>query len=230
MEAAQGRKEEAVTRHFRLRGVAPSLMQRAPARIWAPGASPVCLSPTTPSARGSGPQKCGERCASGRTDASSKGPLGRRPPGVLWASRGPVVRRAALFIRRWRRSAPRCAPGGGQSAGGAGALAHALFPPSGEADGPVVCSPPCHRRRDAALRAQTLPLGAGGVEAAWKTLVRQRLKRAGRRGRHTGGQALLTCRAWYHSERFERAWPLLVRRYQRDVSLPQKVRALNKLR
>jgi hypothetical protein len=31
MEAAQGRKEEAVTRHFRLSGVAQSLLQRAPA-------------------------------------------------------------------------------------------------------------------------------------------------------------------------------------------------------
>jgi hypothetical protein len=31
MEAAQGRKEEAVTRHFRLSGVAQSLIQRAPA-------------------------------------------------------------------------------------------------------------------------------------------------------------------------------------------------------
>jgi hypothetical protein len=31
LEAAQGRKEEAVTRHFRLSGVAQSLIQRAPA-------------------------------------------------------------------------------------------------------------------------------------------------------------------------------------------------------
>jgi hypothetical protein len=31
LEASQGRKEEAVTRHFRLRGVAQSLVQRAPA-------------------------------------------------------------------------------------------------------------------------------------------------------------------------------------------------------
>ena len=31
LEAAQGRKEEAVTRHCRLRGVAPSLLQRTPA-------------------------------------------------------------------------------------------------------------------------------------------------------------------------------------------------------
>ena len=31
LEAAQGRQEDAVTRHFRLRGVAPALIPRAPA-------------------------------------------------------------------------------------------------------------------------------------------------------------------------------------------------------
>ena len=87
-----------------------------------------------------------------------------------------------------------------------------------------------HRMRYAALRAQNLPIGSGVVEAACKTLVSQRLKRSGMRWRHTGGQAILTFRALCQSERFERAWPLLVRRYQRDVSLPQKVIALNKLR
>ena len=87
-----------------------------------------------------------------------------------------------------------------------------------------------HRMRYAALRAQHLPIGSGVVEAACKTLVSQRLKRSGMRWRHTGGQAILTFRALCQSERFERAWPLLVRRYQRDVRLPQKVIALNKLR
>jgi hypothetical protein len=87
-----------------------------------------------------------------------------------------------------------------------------------------------HRMRYAALRAQNLPIGSGVVEAACKTLVSQRLKRSGMRWRHTGGQAILTFRALCQSARFERAWPLLVRRYQRHVSLPQKVIALNKLR
>jgi hypothetical protein len=87
-----------------------------------------------------------------------------------------------------------------------------------------------HRMRYAALRAQNLPIGSGVVAAACKTLVSQRLKRSGRRWRHTGGQAILTFRALCQSERFERAWPLLVRRYQRNVSLPQKVIAFNKLR
>jgi len=87
-----------------------------------------------------------------------------------------------------------------------------------------------HRMRYAALRAQNLPIGSGVVEAACKTLVSQRLKRSGMRWRHTGGQAILTFRALCQSERFERAWPLLVRTYQRDVSLPHKVIAFNKCR
>ena len=87
-----------------------------------------------------------------------------------------------------------------------------------------------HRMRYAALRAQNLPIGSGVVEAACKTLVSQRLTRSGMRWRHRGGQAILTFRALCQSERFERAWPLLVRRYQRDVSLPQKVIAFNKRR
>ena len=87
-----------------------------------------------------------------------------------------------------------------------------------------------HRMPYAHLRAQHLPIGSGVVEAACKTLVSQRLKRSGMRWRHTGGQAILTFRALCQSERFERAWPLLVRRYQRDVSLPHKVIAFNKCR
>lgn len=85
-----------------------------------------------------------------------------------------------------------------------------------------------HRMSYAHLRAQHLPIGSGVVEAACKTLVSQRLKRSGMRWRHTGGQAILTFRALCQSERFERAWPLLVRRYQRDVSLPHKVIAFKR--
>jgi hypothetical protein len=87
-----------------------------------------------------------------------------------------------------------------------------------------------HRMPYAHRRAQHLPIGSGVVEAACKTLVSQRLKRSGMRWRHPGGQAILTFRALCQSERFERAWPLLVRRYQRDVSFPHKVIAFNKRR
>jgi hypothetical protein len=85
-----------------------------------------------------------------------------------------------------------------------------------------------HRMRYADLRLHNLPIGSGVVEAACKTLVSQRLKRAGMRWRTEGGQAILTFRALCQSERFERAWPLLVKTYQRSVSLPQKVIAFSK--
>jgi hypothetical protein len=68
------------------------------------------------------------------------------------------------------------------------------------------------------------------IQAACKTLVSQRLKRAGMRWRMEGGQAILTFRALCQSERFERAWPLLVQMYQRSVSLPQKVIAFSQRR
>jgi hypothetical protein len=87
-----------------------------------------------------------------------------------------------------------------------------------------------HRMRYHDLRAQLLPIGSGVVEAACKTLVSQRLKRSGMRWRVPGGQAILTFRALCQSERFERAWPLLVERYKRTVTLPGKVIALRKRR
>jgi hypothetical protein len=87
-----------------------------------------------------------------------------------------------------------------------------------------------HRMRYSALRAQNLPIGSGVVEAACKTLVSQRLKRSGMRWRMAGGQAILTFRALCQSERFERAWPLLVETYKRSVVLPRKVIALSEHR
>jgi hypothetical protein len=87
-----------------------------------------------------------------------------------------------------------------------------------------------HRMRYALLRAQNLPIGSGVVEAACKTVVSQRLKRSGMRWRAAGGQAILTFRALCQSERFERAWPLLVGTYQRKIAVPQKVIALSERR
>jgi len=87
-----------------------------------------------------------------------------------------------------------------------------------------------HRMRYSALRAQNLPIGSGVVEAACKTLVSQRLKRSGMRWRPAGGQAILTFRALCQSERFERAWPLLVETYKRLVVLPRNVIALSEHR
>lgn len=87
-----------------------------------------------------------------------------------------------------------------------------------------------HRMRYSDLRAQHLPIGSGVVEAACKSLVSQRLKRSGMRWRVPGGQAILTFRALCQSERFERAWPLLVETYKRTVTLLRKVIALSKHR
>jgi len=87
-----------------------------------------------------------------------------------------------------------------------------------------------HRMRYADLQARNVPIGSGVVEAACKTLVSQRLKRAGRRWRIEGGQAILPFRALCQSARFERAWPLLVQMYQRSVRLPKKVIAFSKRR
>jgi hypothetical protein len=87
-----------------------------------------------------------------------------------------------------------------------------------------------HRMPYAHLQAQNLPIGSGVVEAACKTLVSQRLKRSGMRWRTAGGQAILTFRALCQSERFERAWPLLVGTYKQSVALPRKVIVLSEYR
>jgi hypothetical protein len=86
------------------------------------------------------------------------------------------------------------------------------------------------RMRYGDLRAQNLPIGSGVVEAAWKTLVSQRLKRAGMRWRPAGGQAILTLRALCQSDRFERAWRLLGATYKRSVLLPRHVIAFSQRR
>jgi hypothetical protein len=85
-----------------------------------------------------------------------------------------------------------------------------------------------HRRRSASLRAQHLPMGSGVVEAAWKTLVSQRVKRSGMRWRTAGGQAILTLRALCQRERFERAWSLLGETYKQSVALPRNVIAFKR--
>ena len=67
-----------------------------------------------------------------------------------------------------------------------------------------------HRMRYTALKEQGLPIGSGVTEAACKTLATQRMKRSGMRWGEQGGQAILSFRALVQSNRFERAWTLLV--------------------
>ena len=67
-----------------------------------------------------------------------------------------------------------------------------------------------HRMRYATLQADGYAIGSGVVEAANKVLVAQRMKRAGMRWSIAGGQNILTFRALIRSERFERAWQMMV--------------------
>lgn len=60
-----------------------------------------------------------------------------------------------------------------------------------------------HRMRYGELAAKGIPIGSGVVEAAYKTLVSQRLKCSGMRWDEQGGQAILTVRGCTQSERFD---------------------------
>jgi hypothetical protein len=73
------------------------------------------------------------------------------------------------------------------------------------------------------LAARHLPIGSGVVEAANKTLVTVRMKRAGARWRQQGGQAVLTFRALAKSGRFDRAWSLLARNHRAEVRVHHNV-------
>ena len=60
------------------------------------------------------------------------------------------------------------------------------------------------------------PIGSGEVEAANKVLVTQRLKRSGQSWGRDGGQGVLAYRALLKSDRFDRAWRMLVPRMSRS--------------
>ena len=60
------------------------------------------------------------------------------------------------------------------------------------------------------------PIGSGEVEAANKVLVTQRLKRSGQRWGRDGGQGVLSFRALLKSDRFDRAWAMIVPRMERS--------------
>lgn len=75
----------------------------------------------------------------------------------------------------------------------------------------------------ARLQARKLPIGSGVVEAANKTLVTVRMKRAGSRWSLDGGQAVLTFRSLSKSDRFDDAWDLLAHTYKMTVEVPENV-------
>ncbi len=69
------------------------------------------------------------------------------------------------------------------------------------------------KMRYAEFTKMGLPIGSGVVEAACKTLVTQRLKRSGMRWSVPGGQAILTLRSLFQSNRWERGWVLIAASY-----------------
>lgn len=70
----------------------------------------------------------------------------------------------------------------------------------------------------AEVQSAKLPIGSGIVEAANKTLVTVRMKRAGARWSIDGGQGVLTFRALAKSDRFDRAWTLVSGTYIQQVN------------
>jgi hypothetical protein len=79
------------------------------------------------------------------------------------------------------------------------------------------------RRRYAQAQAAGLPLGSGGVEAACKPVVTQRLNRSGMRWHHPGGPAMLTLRALVQRARFDQGWTVVAQTYKASVSAPDHV-------
>jgi hypothetical protein len=65
------------------------------------------------------------------------------------------------------------------------------------------------RMRYADFRRRGLPIGSGVVEAACKTIVKERLCQSGMRWSRTGGQAILNLRAAVKSGRWDRFWKIL---------------------
>jgi len=61
----------------------------------------------------------------------------------------------------------------------------------------------------ARLLAAKQPIGSGIQEAACKTLVSQRMKNSGMTWSQSGGQAIITLRGFYQSERWDNAWKVL---------------------
>ena len=74
-----------------------------------------------------------------------------------------------------------------------------------------------HRMKYAEPKRKNYPIGSGVVEASCKTLVDQRLKRAGVSWQLNGGQAILTFRSLIKSSRFERAWLIIEKNYKQVV-------------
>ncbi len=78
----------------------------------------------------------------------------------------------------------------------------------------------------AQAKKNNCPISSGVVEASCKTLVGQRLKRAGMSWYHNGGQGVLTCRSLIKSHRFDKAWKFIADQYKKDVVIHKNVVSL----
>lgn len=74
-----------------------------------------------------------------------------------------------------------------------------------------------HRMKYAEAKSKNYPIGSGIVEASCKTLVGQRLKRAGMSWQHNGGQGILTFRSLIKSSRFDKAWSFIEKQYKKNI-------------
>lgn len=83
-----------------------------------------------------------------------------------------------------------------------------------------------HRMRYAEAKNKGYPIGSGIVEASCKTLVGQRLKRAGMSWQHNGGQGILTFRALIKSNRFDKAWDVVAKQYKKNVIAHKNIPSL----
>jgi hypothetical protein len=64
-----------------------------------------------------------------------------------------------------------------------------------------------------------LPIGSGPVEAACKTIVKQRMCRSGMRWSIYGGQPILSIRSIIKSQRWDQFWKLIVAKQHQQMSL-----------
>ena len=65
----------------------------------------------------------------------------------------------------------------------------------------------------AAYKEKGWPIGSGVIEAACKSVVKQRMCRSGQRWSIKGGQAILNLRAIVKSERWDSFWNELSQEY-----------------
>ena len=70
------------------------------------------------------------------------------------------------------------------------------------------------------VKARDLTVGSGVVDAAWRTLVTERLGRSGMRWGVPSGQTILTPHPFVQNRRFDHEWSLLAKTYRTNMACP----------